>query len=362
MSIKLLPFILFISIFTLSCQEKNKEENKIAKTEQKIREQIDTIGFAQYKWQMDTIISRISLQDKIETDDVHKAVICPHDDYAYAAGLYNKTLAGIKAKTIILIGVAHRARNYELQDKLVFGSYDSWKSPEGLINISPMRNKLIKSLSKETYVVHDSMMQLEHSLEAITPFLKRNNSKVEIIPILVPYMAYDQMDQFSSELAQFLQKLMKEEKLKYGRDLAVVISNDSVHYGDEDWGGKNMAPFGVDSIGTVKTRQKDLKIISECLVDTLTSQKIKTFNSYTVQENDYKEYNWVWCGRYSVPFGLLFANKLSVLQNQKPLKGTLIDYRSSFHNPRLEVKDIHMGTTAPANINHWVGYVGISYK
>tara|TARA_R110002020_G_scaffold194221_3_gene394845 strand:- start:507 stop:1595 length:1089 start_codon:yes stop_codon:yes gene_type:complete len=362
MRIKLLYFILSLSILTVSCQEKVKQEKRNSNTHQKIRNQVDTVGFAQYNWQMDSVLARIAPRDKIKTDAVYKAVICPHDDYAYAAGLYAKTLAGIKAKTVILIGVAHRARNFELQDKLIFGSYNAWKSPDGLINISTMRNKLISSLSKETYIVHDSMMQLEHSLEAITPFLKRNNPKVEIIPILVPYMAYDQMEQLSSELSKGLDNLMKEGKMKYGKDLAVVISNDAVHYGDKDWGGKNMAPFGVDSLGTAKTRQKDLKIISECLVNTLSPEKIRSFNTYTVQENDYEEYNWVWCGRYSVPFGLLFANKLSVLQNKKPLRGTLVDYRSSYHNPHINVENIGMGTTAPANNHHWVGYVGVSYK
>jgi len=49
---------------------------------------------------------------------------CPHEDYKYAAGLFHKTLSGIKAKTIILIGVAHRARNFNLESKLVFGSFN----------------------------------------------------------------------------------------------------------------------------------------------------------------------------------------------------------------------------------------------
>jgi hypothetical protein len=46
-----------------------------------------------------------------------KAAISPHD-YKYAGRLY-ESLKGINANTIILIGVAHRARNFTLQDKII---------------------------------------------------------------------------------------------------------------------------------------------------------------------------------------------------------------------------------------------------
>jgi predicted class III extradiol MEMO1 family dioxygenase len=47
-----------------------------------------------------------------------KAAISPHDDYKYAGRLY-ESLKGINANTIILVGVAHRARNFTLQDKII---------------------------------------------------------------------------------------------------------------------------------------------------------------------------------------------------------------------------------------------------
>ncbi|WP_373057663.1 AmmeMemoRadiSam system protein B [Zunongwangia sp. H14] len=329
---------------------------------QKIRNQKDTVGFAQYEWQMDSIMARMDAEDKTVTPEVYKAVISPHDDYAYAAGLYNKTLAGIKAQTIILVGVAHKARNFKLQDKIVFGSYQQWKSPYGNIEVSPIRDKLIQKLPSQDFIVHDSMMQTEHSLEAITPFLKKNNPKTTIIPLLVPYMKYTDMRKFSGDLAGALYQIMKEENLQYGKDVAVVISTDAIHYGDEDWGGSNLAPYGTDILGTAKARQKDLDISNEFLSGTIDNEKIRDFTKATVQEKDYKEYKWTWCGRYSVPFGLLLANNLNLLLDGNPLYGKKIDYRSSIHNTHIEVKDIGMGTTAPANTQHWVGYVGMAYE
>ena len=334
----------------------------ISKEQSAVRDLKDTIGFAQYNWQLDSIFSRIDTIDLQKTENTYKAVICPHDDYKYAAGLFHKTLSGIKAKTIILIGVAHRARNFNLENKLVFGSFNKWKSANGEIKVSSIRNILLNNLKKETFVVHDSMMQLEHSLEAINPFLQRNNRKVEILPVLVPYMTFDNMKEFSSEMANEVFEILKENNLKLGEDVAIVISNDAIHYGDEGWGGKNMAPFGVDSLGTEKARLLDLEIIDKCLTKEISEEKIALFNKYTIQEDNFKEYKWTWCGRYSVPFGMLFANKLNILENGKGLNGSLIDYRTTIHNEHIKVEDIGMGITAPANQHHWVAFTGISYN
>jgi AmmeMemoRadiSam system protein B len=358
MSMKFIFKLLIIgSIIFLSCKDQKNDEANL-----NIRQLIDTIGFTQYDWQFDSIISRIHSDDKKPLNKIYKAAICPHDDYAYSAGLYNKTLEGIKANTIILIGVAHKASKYKLENRLIFGSFDKWKCNDDDIAISPIRDKLLKNLSKEIFIVHDSMMQLEHSLEAINPFLQKNNNKVEIIPILVPYMTFENMRLFSEELSNAVHSVMKKENLEYGKDLAVVISNDAVHYGNTDWGGADLAPFGVDSIGNTRAKQKDLKIIDQCLVGDLSENKIKNFNVFTVKDENYKEYKWVWCGRYSLPFGLLFANKLNVLIENKPLSGNLVGYRSSYPANHIEVTDLGMGHTALANNSHWVAYIGIGYR
>lgn len=357
MSVQLIYRLLFVCMILQSCNRSKIENHK-----PKVRRLIDTIGFTQYNWQLDSIIARIATEDKKKSNQIYKAVINPHDDYTYAAGLYSKTLEGIKAKIVILIGVAHKARNFNLENKLVFGSFQKWQCNDNSILISPLRDQLLQNLPKNMFIVHDSMMQIEHSLEAINPFLQKNNRAIEIIPILVPYITYDHINRYSEILSKAIYKLMKKENLQYGKDLAVVISNDAIHYGNTDWGGSNLAPFGVDSIGNIRAKQKDLKIIDQCLKDTISDKKIKEFNNYTIQKENFKNYQWTWCGRYSVPFGLMFANKLNILANQQALFGKLIDYRSSYPANHIKVKDLGMGTTAPANNSHWVAYAGIAYK
>jgi len=348
---------LFLMFFLLAICSKAQNSASF-----KIRQFHDSIGFAKHDWQLDSIIARIDNSDKTQHKEIYKAVINPHDDYKYAAGLYAKTLSGIKANTVILIGVAHRARNYDLQDKLIFGSFNSWESPYGEVKISALRNELLQNLKKETHVVHDSMMQLEHSLEAIVPFLQYQNKDVEIIPLLVPYMKFEDMQKFSKLLAEAFSTIMKEQGIEYGKDLAVVISNDAIHYGNEDWGGSDLAPFGTDKEGNEKAHQKDLKIIEETLKGELDDTKIKNFNNYTVQAENYKEYKWTWCGRYSMPFGLLFANDLSKITGNGNLYGEMLDYRSSLRNKHIKVEDLGMGTTAPSKATHWVAYLGMAYK
>ena len=320
----------------------------------------DTIGFTKYDWQLDSIYNRLGIKD-VKNNLQWKAAICPHDDYKYAGRLYYESLRGINANTIILIGVAHRARNFNLQDKLIFGDFTHWESPYGDLKVSDLNAEIMERLLKTSYLVHNDMQELEHSLEAIVPFLHRKNKNLEIIPILVPYVNYETIEGISTTLAEVVSNILKEKNLVYGKDVAVVISNDAVHYGNEEWSG-NLAPFGVDEEGTQKARALDREIITNCLVNEITTEKLKTFTEYTVQKNDYKEYKWVWCGRYSVPFGLSFATKLNQALYNKPLKGTFLQYQSSVDHALIKVEDLGMGTTAIATQKHWVGYASLKYE
>ncbi len=349
--------LLSISLFVLSCNRipKNKLHEKVVK----IRE---AKNYAKHDWQMDSIYNRLHLKDS--TNELRwKAAISPHDNYRFAGRLYYESLRGINAPTIILIGVAHSARNFDLQDKLIFGTFTEWESPYGRIKVAPLNQEIMAKLPKTDFVVHDSMQMVEHSLEAIIPWLHKKNRNAEIIPILVPYMDYTAIDTLSSNLAQVVDGLIKEKKWEYGKDVAVVISNDAVHYGDLEWGdSKNMAPMGTDSIGTEKAREMDHRIIDACLTGAITDEKIKKFTEFTVQKEDYKEYKWVWCGRYSVPFGLSFANKLNRLENNKGLNGTFLGYQTSIDHPLIEVEDLGMEVNALSTNRHWVAYTSIIYQ
>ena len=349
--------LLSISLFAISCKQNLK--NEIFLKQSKIRE---AKNYAQHDWQMDSIYKRLDIKDT-PNNLKWKTAITPHDNYRFTDQLYYESLRGINAPNIILIGVAHRARNYDLQDKLIFGTFTEWESPYGGINVSPLNDEIISRLPKDNFIVHDSMQEIEHSLEAIIPWLHKKNREAEIVPILVPYINYTTIDSLSHNLAKVVHTICSEKNWEYGKDVAIVISNDAVHYGDLEWGdSKNMAPMGTDSVGTQKAVAMDLKIINDCLSGPITNEKIKKFTEYTVQKDNYKEYKWVWCGRYSVPFGLSFANNLNILENQENLQGSFLGYQTSIDHPLIEVEDLGMEVTALSTNRHWVAYTSIIYQ
>ncbi len=179
---------------------------------QRIRKPVDPVGFATRSWQMDSVMARIirmqSLQIRASMDNngiqkymQWKAVVCPHDDYTYVGWLYPAVLQNIKANTVLLIGVAHKAKKFNVENKMVFDSYDYWQEPYGPVKVSSLREAIMNKLPRSSYMVHDSLQESEHSLEAIIPFLQYYNRKIEIIPVLIPYMSFKTMKSLSSSLA-----------------------------------------------------------------------------------------------------------------------------------------------------------------
>ena len=336
---------------------------------QSVRPMADSIGFAVHSRQMDSIMQRIKLnQADLLTAAVQsvpkqtvKAAISPHDDYTYAGWLYPAVLSQIKAGTVIIFGVAHKARKFNLENKIIFDSFSAWHGPYKNAEVSSMREDIMADLDTSVYLVHDEMQQVEHSVEALVPFLQYFNREVQIVSILVPYMPHQRMQAIAAELSRAINNAAQKRSWKWGRDYALLISNDAIHYGDQDWGGKNLAPMGTGEEGYKRVAVFERQIIDECLSGPLNKEMIEKFTEYTVKEDNYKEYKWTWCGRYSLPFGLLTSFYHQESHDQPLLTGHLLGYALSVDHDHIKVDDLGMGTTAPANLNHWVGYVGMVY-
>jgi MEMO1 family protein len=362
--IKLIPFLLVL-LFAGACTTNKKSENAAYR----IRPVVDTVGFAHLGWQMDSVVSRIGSMFKNELQQVAqskevswRAAICPHDDYTYASWLYPAVLKNLKAKTVVIFGVAHKARNFGLENRIVFDSFDEWQGPYGNVKVSPLREKIMEKLDRELFVVHDSLQMAEHSVESLIPFLQHQNRDVEIISILVTTMPQIRMDTIAKQFSLALHTVAVENNLLWGKDFALLITTDAVHYGCEEWGGKNYAPLGCDSAGYKKATDRDREIIATCFTGELTNEKANNFMQYTVQENDYREYKWTWCGRYSVPLGLKVVGNLQQLTGSEPLEGLPLAYETSISHKELPVNDLRIGKTAIAKVHHWVGYAAVGYR
>jgi MEMO1 family protein len=332
-----------------------------------VRPLADTVGFAHLDWQMDSVMARIERNggqnqkaQNFKYAGNPRLIICPHDDYSYVGSLYPAALKNIRVNTVILIGVAHKAKLMKLENQVIFDSYDYWKGPYGDVIVSGIREDIIDQMPEQLFQVNDSMQRIEHSVEAIIPFLQYYKRNVRIVSILVPYMSFERMQDIAVPLSAAIKKATIDKGLVWGKDFAIVISTDAVHYGDEDWGGKNYAPYGTDSAGYARAVAHEHEIM-DTLSGELGLQKVKSFYDFTVDHKDFHEYKWTWCGRYSVPFGLLTALDLNETIGGKPLDGSIIGYSNSINHPSIKVDDLKMGLTAGASMHHWVGYAAIGY-
>ncbi len=337
------------------------------------RGQMDIIGFASTAEQMNEVMRQCSklakpaaasLSEKTgwKEDAPLIAAVCPHDDYYYAGRFYSLLLPHIRAKTVILFGVFHKARIFKMRDRLVFGSFRYWHGPYGPVRVSPLRGEILQLLPKDDFVVDNDMQSAEHSVEAIVPFLQAYNKNVEIISILVPYMDWPTLDRLSGDVSRAVAEVIKKKKLKLGRDVAFICSTDAVHYGDAGWGGRNFAPFGSGPDGHEQAAARDMQIIESCLLGRLTAGNLEKYLYTCVDSTDVSRYLVTWCGRFSVPFGLKVAMETTSIIEKGVLTGTLLGYGTSVSEQSLDLELLPgMGPTAPNNFHHFVGYAAIGY-
>jgi MEMO1 family protein len=326
----------------------------------KVRQLVDTVGFAQYSWQMDTLMARLDrIGWKKENGIPWKFVICPHDDYTYVGKLYPELLQNIKAKHLFLIGVAHKAAKIGISDSLVFGTYTHWRGPWKEVPVSQANEELFSLLKGRFAIVSDTLQKVEHSLEAMIPFLQYFNRDILIIPVLVPAMSPDRMQECGKALAKAIGEVARKNRWEWGRDFAIVATTDAVHYGNQDWGGADMAFYGCDSVGNKEALQHEDEIIQKCLAGNVAPDNFRLFSTYTLKSDNYKEYQWTWCGRYSIPVALYTSYYLN---DSRPLTGELVGYSTSITSAHIPVDDIRMGRTAIATDCHWVGYAAIGYR
>lgn len=360
-----LPLITFcLIIFFSSCDRFHKEKENT-------RKMVDSIGFATTGKQMDSIMVRINRDFEVQLKNIGgfydssvcwKVAISPHDDYTYASYLYPAVFKNVKADVLFLIGVFHKARYFDTYDVIVLGNHTSWAGPYGKTKVSGYNKEIINSLPDSVFTVSDTMMEVEHSLEAFLPFIQYYNPETEIVPMIIPYMKRCNMKDYSRQLAEIIAGIAKDNDWEWGKDFAIVISNDAVHYGDDGWGGKDFAYYGTDVSGYHMAVDHEKEIIDSCLNGELMEDKIIKFIGYTTEKDNYKEYKWTWCGRYSIPFGLYTAWHLQKQFENGTIEGNFIGYANSIDHQKLIVEDLGMGVTAPANDHHWVGYAVVGYR
>lgn len=285
--------------------------------------------------------------------------ICPHDDYLYAGRVYRLVLPLVQAKTVILFGVFHKYRRFGAYDVMVFDSYRAWRAADGEVAVSPLREALLARLPAGDAVRDEAAHDSEHSIEALVTWLRHLRGDIEIVPVIVPVMNFERMQALSRDFGEALGAVMRERGLVLGRDVAVVISSDAVHYGADF----AHTPFGDGGVGPyVSAGERDRALLTGPLAGAVTADKVRAFFAACVDPSDPSQYRLTWCGRFAIPLGVLVLFETARALGLPTPVGFPIAYSTSVGAPELPVRDIGLGTTAPANLYHFVGYPAVAFE
>lgn len=323
---------------------------------QNVRSIRDSIGFCWNVDEMNRFIKFLELNTPKENYSSKNliAAISVHDDYLYAGKIYYPLYRFIKTKEVVIFGVTHGTVRKEIGDQkniLILDNFDEWKGVYSNVKISPLREIIKSKLPNEFYSVNDKAHSIEHSIEALIPFLQYYNPEIKITPIMVTQMSFEKMNEISAKLSLIISEYIKEKKLQLGKDIFFLISNDANHYGIDF----NNSPYGLDLKAHNIATNEDKRIIKQNLETEIDSNSIKNlFNE--IVPNDSKKIFPLWCGRFPVTFGLMTIEKIVAELNQKKLEGKLFRYSDSMTEKVLPFENTSMGLTAIFSPKHWCGW------
>jgi len=337
--------------------EETREAQDIPSTD-RLRGQLDSIGYAATAAQMQKawdLSAEGPAPERLGPSPAPGVIgaLAPHDDYLYAGRVYRTVLPLVTAKTVIVIGVFHKYRAYRVRDRIVFDPYESWRSPDGLVPVSGIRAELAAAMPEtdafQDFGAHDA----EHSIEAEVFWLRHANPSVEIVPILAPATRFERLEEIATRLGDALAASMKKRDLKLGKDVAIVISADAVHYGPDF----RHVPFGDGGIEAyTKAIARDRALLTGPIAGPLSVEKARTLYGTFVDPAAPDTYRVSWCGRFSIPFGMLVLRQAAKAAGLGAPLGMPVAYATSVGAPELRLREAGLGETAPANLFHFVGY------
>ena len=318
---------------------------------------LDNIG---YVWQPEQINQLVQYLNKKQPCLVNPkenpiAGICPHDDYLFSGDVVFPVLSQIKANEIVIFGVTHGTARQLLNNPekvIILDQFDTWTGPFGPVKVSSLRAVIKEKLESSMWIESNEAHQNEHSIEAMLPFLQYFNKNIRILPIMVTIMDESDMLKLTQSLAEIITGYMKEKNLKAGKDVFFLFSCDANHYGPDF---KNTV-YGQGEEGHQKGILVDKKIAESYLAGDVSISKMRGF----LTDEDLCKTKW--CGRYSVPFGLMTT--LEVVKNleEKGLSGQILKYSDSYSHGTLPLKGSGFGITAPFSRDHWVGHLSVIYE
>jgi AmmeMemoRadiSam system protein B len=328
---------------------------------QDVRPVRDDVGFCWQRTQFQRLINYLAAADR-QDFPVRDLVagISPHDDYLYAGRVYYPLFKKLQTKEVVIFGVTHGTVRKEIGDPhniLILDEYHSWSGLSGKVGISPLREWIKSHLPKEDYTVNNKAHALEHSIEAMVPFLQYFNPLIKITPIMVTAMPFERMEELSESLAAILAGYIKENNLHPGKDIFFLISADANHYGQDF----NNIPFGEDEKAHQQGTAQDERFAQAAFSGPLNSKKIQNLTQALWGATFLDYGNTYWCGKYDIPFGLLVISKTMQKAVGRGLNGKVFRYSDSYSEGVIPLNKAGFGITAPFSLKHWVGYLSAGF-
>ena len=326
-----------------------------------VRGRIDSTGYALTALQMERVWELSALPpapDSLAPAPAPgvAAVICPHDDFAFAGRVYRRVLPLVTARTVVLFGVFHGYRRFGEHDRMVFDPYRTWTAPDGPVPVSPLRDALLARLPHADWTQDAAAHDAEHSLEPLVCWLRHIRPDVEIVPIIVPAAHFERLQELAAHFAGALRAELAARHWQLGRDVAIAISADAIHYGPDF----QQVVFGAGGPEAyAQAVAKDHGLLTGPLAGPLTVEHVRTLYETFVDPDHPDTYRWTWCGRFSVPLGLLVLEQLA--RDEGGAVGHPVAYGTSVGWPELGLRELHMAPTAPSNLYHFVGYPGVAF-
>jgi AmmeMemoRadiSam system protein B len=321
----------------------------------------DDVGFCWNPASMRLLVDYLKARelDRFEPEGL-VAAIAPHDDYLLAGRVDYPLFEILRAKEVVIFGVTHGTVRNEIGDPhniLILDDFKVWPGLTGPMAVSGLREVLKARLDKSVYQVNNKAHTIEHSIEAEVPWLQYFNPGVKITPIMVTGMPFEKMEEIAAQVAKVIAAEMKDKGLVAGKDIFFLISSDGNHYGQDF----NNSPFGEGEAAWRKGRALDQRLIRDYLTGVMDEHKVEGLTKELWGETFLDYRNTYWCGKYSIPFGLLTVQKILALTENRKVSGMLFRYSDTYSEGALPLTKTGMGLTAPYSLRHWVSWCSIGY-